>query len=511
MGINWENALRLAHKTSYLQAAQEICGIQFNKGKAEKLASHIRKEMMKIEASVLPKLPPRQLKKSEQQAYTLPAKPYKMDGTFSSHMLKFLERHSVGAYAERRVIEWEGKEITIEGGKLLPATKPMELGNQDDLKDWMLSEGWSPTYYNFKRGPDGKPERGRNGEYTKTSPKIQEAQKICPNLMEMQGELIQQIVKWLSLRNRQSVLAGWLANERLAFDGKLTAAVSGLTSTHRAKHSVVANLPKADGDVLLGKEMRELFCAEEGFVCIGYDASGIESRVEGHFVWRYPGGQEYALELINGDIHTKTAKSIFKTELIGIEPDKENPLFKPFRHKAKTLKYSTLYGAQVKKIAKTLNVSSERAEQIFDAFWKEAAPLAAFRGKLWQFWEYTGEKKWIVGIDGRRLWTRSKHSVLNTLFQNTGAVIMELSYAWMDRKLGGLTLRNGVPTYVYKGYEVKRRINYHDEALWTSSPDIADEIGQLGCKSIVWAGKYLKMNVPLAGDYKIGNSWSQVH
>ena len=88
---------------------------------------------------------------------------------------------------------------------------------------------------------------------------------------------------------------------------------------------------------------------------------------------------------------------------------------------------------------------------------------------------------------------------------------MDLSNAKMDKDLGGLTLRNNVPTYRYKGYDVKRRIYYHDEALWTSHVDIAEQIGMLGVNSIKWAGKHLNMNVPLDGDYKVGKSWAEVH
>lgn len=511
MKVQWENALRLANKTTALQAAQEIAGIRFDAEKARALLERIRCVMSEIEADVQPKLPPRALKKSEESEFTLPAKPFKMDGSFSHHMLKFLERHGIEANATERTLQWQGQTETIVGGKLLPATKPMTLSNQDDLKDWLLECNWKPTYWNFKKGADGKPERGKNGEYTKTSPKIQEAQKICPNLIEMQGDLIKQVVKWLSCRNRCSVLEGWLANERLAFDGRLTAGISGITNTHRVKHSVVANLPKADGDVLFGFEMRDLFCADEGEVCIGYDAAGIESRNEAHFCFKYPGGEEYARELLEGDIHTKTAIAVFKDKLGSIERHKDNPLFKPFRHKAKTLKYATLYGAQPKKIASTLNVSVKEAEAIYAAFWESAAPLAAFRDALWRFWETQGNKQWIVGIDGRKLHTRSKHSVMNTLFQNTGAVVMDLANAKMDKDFGGLIVRNNVPTYRYKGFDVKRRIFYHDEALWTAPLDIAEEIGIMGVNSIKWAGKHLKMNVPLDGEYKIGKSWAEVH
>ena len=138
MPVDWGAPLRLAQKATYLQAVQELNGIGFDQDKARALTLRIRKEMQEIEQEVLPQLPRRNLKKSEEAEYTIPSKPFKMDGTFSHYMERFLGKHSLVADAERRVLEWEGTEVTIEGGKLLPATKPMELGNQDDLKDWLL-------------------------------------------------------------------------------------------------------------------------------------------------------------------------------------------------------------------------------------------------------------------------------------------------------------------------------------------------------------------------------------
>lgn len=485
--------------------------MRFDVEKAQALKTHIEEEMARIEAIVKPQLPPRKLKKSEEAEWTLPKKPYKLDGTYSALMARFAERHGITLNSDRTMTLPSGASYPVIGGFLIPVTVPMDLGNAQDMKDWLLGQNWQPTFWNYEKGPDGKPKRGKNGQYVKTSPKIQENGRICPSLEAMQGELVRHLCKWLSYRNRLAVVEGWLENRRIPFDGRLTAGISGITNTHRVKHQVVANVPKADDSVLLGKEFRELFCADEGEVCIGYDAAGIESRVEAHFCYRYPGGPEYAEELLNGDVHTATAIRIFGVELDGIECDKENPEFKPFRHKAKTVKYAVLYGAQPRKIAATLDVSQQRGEEIYEAFWDAAPPLKQFKEQLLRFWEFRGGKRFVLGIDGRKLWTRSQHSVMNTLFQNTGAVVMEMAAVYMDAKLGGLTMLNGTPVYRYKGGIVKRRIQYHDEVLWTAPSGLAEEIGQMGIESIRWAGKKLGMRVPLDGDYKIGHSWKDVH
>lgn len=161
--------------------------------------------------------------------------------------------------------------------------KDKKTGQRIKIPDEHISR-WQPSLWNYKRGPDGKPIRDpKTRDLIKTTPKIQEAGKICPNLMEMEGDLVKLVVKWLSLRNRQSVLQGWLSNPRLQMDGRIGAGRTGIAATHRQKHKVIVNVPKASEKVLLGKEFRSLFICEEGTKIAAGDAAALEGRVQGHY------------------------------------------------------------------------------------------------------------------------------------------------------------------------------------------------------------------------------------
>lgn len=285
-------------------ALQALAGIRFDQEAARTLVERIQGEMKQIEDEVEPRLPPRKLKKSEQGAFTVPAKPFKKDGTLSATMEKFLERHGLSSSdvipgSGPPTFRWlDGSWHTVEAGALLPASMPMKLGNQEDLKDYLIAEGWVPTLWNLKKDERGKPIRDKKtGEYEKTSPKMQENGKLCPNLEALNGELVKGVVRWLSLRNRLSVVSGWLADPRLAHDACLSAGAAGITNTHRFKHVTVVNLPKAEDGVVMGKEVRSLFVARPGNVLVGYDAAAIENRVEADYVFKYPGGPEYAEEI----------------------------------------------------------------------------------------------------------------------------------------------------------------------------------------------------------------------
>lgn len=333
-------------KNFFLMSAQAITGWEFDKEYGLELVEHIQKTMKELEEKVEPQLPPRKLKKSEEKEYTMPAKPFKKNGEFSSHMLNFIEKHQGEVLPDGRV-KFFGVRYKVIAQTQIEMKMPMTLSNQDDLKDWFIEQGWQPTYWNYKRGPDGKPWRDPNtGKLVQTSPKIQEAQKICENLLEMDGDLVKDVVKWLSLRNRLSVLEGWLGNNRLALDGRLSTERTGITPTHRQKHSTVVNVPKASEKVLLGKEFRKLFKAKKGRLIAAGDAAALEGRVQGHYCFKYDGGIT-AEELLRGDVHSKNAKAFYPTQTVlydiaSAEFNKDDTGFKPYRDRSKNGYYALM-------------------------------------------------------------------------------------------------------------------------------------------------------------------------
>lgn len=504
MKTDWDTTFRLGNKSTFLFACQAWTGVQFDVVKANELQERIREEMAQIANEVEPKLPRRKLKKSEESEYTMPAKPFKKDGSLSVHMERFVEKHKGIVGSSLTGIVCYGKEYEIVGGTILDADAPMSLSNQDDLKDWFLRQGWEPTYYNIDKVTKKQ-----------TSPKIQEAQNICPNLLELDGDLVKQVVRWLSLRNRLAVLTTWLEDERLPYDGRLTADIAGIAASHRKRHSKIVNCPKAEDGVVMGKEMRSLFTVRPGHSLVTCDFAALEARVEAHYCYSCTDGEQYAKDLLEGDIHSKTAKGVWEEELKEFDLNsstfsKDDPKFKPFRSKAKNLRFASAYGAQPKKLSKMLGEPEARGRVLYDKFWKVSAPLAQLRDKLTLFWETEGQKKYIVGLLGAKVMTRSKHALVNTLFQHGGSVCMDVCESIVDKKLGGIQF-DEYPYYEFKGHKVRRVMEFHDEMSWEVPVDIACEFGVLLEDSIKETGKFLKMKVPLIGESKVAEDWSKTH
>ena len=263
-GDTWLHpSFRQMQKDYWLYSAQAHTGAKFHQERAKALVAHIEEKMAELKAQVDPELPPRPLKTAEQAFYKMPAKPYTKSGELSATMVKWLEKHS--ATLEDGIVKAYGLEVPLQAGEVLPVKLPMEIEDNTELKEWFLANGWKPheDFYNFKRDPDtGKPMRDDKGKIITTTPKIQHQGQICPNLLKIEGDIPKKVVKFLSYRNRKGVVEGWLSNWRLAFDGRISAEISGYAPTSRVRHRTVVNCPKADIKVLLGAEMRDLWVVD---------------------------------------------------------------------------------------------------------------------------------------------------------------------------------------------------------------------------------------------------------
>lgn len=508
-------SLLCMQKDYYLYSAQSYTGIKFNKKAAEDLVKEIDQEMLEIEEEVLPQLPPRPLKKTEEAFYTMPKNPFKKDGELSSHMLRFIEKHNLKINPVNQVLfnnEW----IDIESEKTLNVKLPMELKDGNDIKDWFVSQGWKPTMWNFKRDERGKPERNKNGEIITTTPKIQEAGKICPNLLELNGDLPKRIVRYLSLRNRKSVITGWLNHWRLNFDGRLPAEITGYTPTTRVKHSCIVNLPKASPEVLKGYEVRSLFIVEDNLRYVSADAAALENRTVADYTYKYDGGK-FADLVLNGDSHSFNAKIFFPKETENFDPsspdfNKDDPLFKPWRNKAKTGAYSLAYGASVKKFTNSLGLSEKAGKKAYESYWEVNKGLQSLKENVERYWELCGKKQYIISRDGQMLTARSKHLLVNLCGQSLGAKVISYTACMLDNRLGWLKIDDlGRPHYDYKGYRVARLAAFHDQLDFETEPEVSEEVGQMIVDLIKKSGQMLNMKVELDGEYKVGLNAAEIH
>jgi hypothetical protein len=390
----------------------------------------------------------------------------------------------------------------------------------------------------FYKGGEGLVDKlERKARALPTTPKLKDERgELCPSLELLKGELAGRIVKWLSLRNRRSVIkakdetkmTGWLNNPRLDIDGKLGAAYTGLTNTNRRKHTVVANIPKNDPDVLLGKEMRNLFTVPEGYWQIGTDASNLEGFVAAWLAWKFDNGAYY--EGLSGDPHTTNAEAYSRAagRTVG-------------RGEGKAITYGVMYGAQAPKVAAMLGITKDQGQAVISAFWDTNFGLKGAKEALEKYWKSTGNK-YIRGIDGRKIYTRSQHSLLNARIQSTGAILMDLAgVIWHEKCLDVGLLDKGVSRTVYyhdeyqqqvpdnlvrwKMFDTKEEAESYEVDKFILSGNVREftedgktqwgraycKAGELMVKAIEEATEKLGCPFDITGEYLMGKTWGQCH
>lgn len=516
---NWIHpSFRQLQKDYWLYSAQAYSGVKFSKERAVALLAHIDEKMAEIKAEVDPKLPPRPLKTAEQAFYRIPAAPFKKNGEFSANMIKWLEKHNAQVVDGK--IHAYGHVVDLKAGDILPIQMPMEIEDNTELKQYFLDSGWVPhdDFWNLKKDPNtGKPERDAKGNVIKTTPKIQHAGQLCPNLLKLDGDIPSKVVKFLSYRNRRGVVQGWLDNWRLDFDGRLSAEISGYAPTSRVRHRGVTNVPKADVKVLLGSEMRDLFTVEKGFWYGGTDAAALENRTLASYTYKYDDGK-FARMQTEGDPHSFNAFAFFphlhKDFDITNQENKEDPLFKPWRNKAKTGAYLLAFGGGAAKLASSLGLSKSAGQAAYDNYWKMNEGLGLLKENVEKYFETKGKGKLLPAIDGRLVSVRSKNVLLSCLGQGCGAIAMSYAACLMDTWLGDMYLDEKFrPYYLYKGKVVRRTSMVHDEYSWEIEDGIQEEIRDMTVKAIVRAGELLKLSLPLNGEGKLSyqGSWKDVH
>ena len=127
-----------------------------------------------------------------------------------------------------------------------------------------------------------------------------------------------------------------------------------------------------------------------------------------------------------------------------------------------TITGNCLYGASPGKLCKMLSLSPEEGEKLYEDYWDALPALKELKEKVEAFWESTGNS-YILGIDGRKLMARSKHSLLNLLFQGGGSIAVKYSLVLVSQRLAEIGALGDVfkDTHEESLEKVYQMIMYH--------------------------------------------------
>ena len=333
--------------------------------------------------------------------------------------------------------------------------KEFNLGSRQQIGDRLMRLGWKPKK---------KTDKGH----------VIVDEKVLSTITNIpEAKLIN---KYLMLQKRIAQVSSWI--EAVKEDGRVHGKViTNGTITGRMSHQApnMAQVPAVYSPY--GKECRELWVVDKKNKLVGVDASGLELRMLAH----YMNDKEYTNEIINGDIHTANQMAA------GLRS----------RDESKTFIYAFIYGAGSKKIGSIIGGSERDGERVKEKFLRATPSLRSLREKVDGVAK--SNRRWLKGLDGRKIIIRHPHAALNSLLQGAGSCVMKVALTLLDQYVINKRI---------KAYPV---VNVHDEFQYEVEEGRADEFGRLAVQAIKDAGRKLKLRCELNGQYKIGNNWAETH
>ena len=293
----------------------------------------------------------------------------------------------------------------------------------------------------------------------------------------------------------------WLKHSQAFKDSRIhgavitNACISGRCSHKRPNMAQVPSVGHT-----YGAECRALFHAPDGYTLVGADASGLELRALGAWLAHFDGGEYAKLVSTAGfDIHTYNAK------LFGIF-DGNGDIPKATRDLSKRLIYALLYGAGAKKVGSVIDITldefaqSRLGRKTIETFYQNLPAIKQLKDKID---ERITLKGYLVGIDGRRLQIRSRHSALNQLLQSTGAVSVKKATVILYQDLIAEGLKWG------KDFAFVAHI--HDEIQAVVKPEHVEVYKKLAIDSFRKSGEYFNLLCPFTGEAREGKNWMETH
>ena len=431
-----KDSIMLEHKVTYLLEEQKRNGFLFDYEKAMMLTSELSSK----------------LKETEDKVHET-FQPIWIDDKLITPKLK-----KDGQLSKQGLTEQEYTDI-IEGRLeqkpfMRKTLQEFNLGSRKQIGQRLQELGWKPNKFT----PTGQ---AIVDESTlKKIKHIKEAQLIADFLLYQKR--LAQVHSWIEAVNKTDNIV----HASVICTGAITGRMA-----HRSPN--MAQVPSVSSPY--GKECRACWTVPEGYKLVGIDASGLELRMLAH----YMADKEYINDIINGDIHTTNRK------FAGLKS----------RDEAKTFIYALIYGAGDEKIGRIINGSKDSGRALRERFLGSLPALRTLKQRV----DRASQKKYLKGLDGRKIIIRHKHAALNTLLQGGGAIVMKKALTLLDLDLKLNTI------------DAKIVANIHDEWQIEVKESQADYVGRAGVQAIKDAGIHYKMRCPLDGEYKIGGSWYETH
>lgn len=285
------------------------------------------------------------------------------------------------------------------------------------------------------------------------------------------------LLDYLSYGKLAPMIGSWI--EAADEEGRVHGYVNTIGAiTRRMSHSKpnLGQVPKR-GDK--GKRCRDCFTVADNMVLVGCDANSLEFRMLAHYL----NDPEFTELVCQGAFHE------FCMELLGIDN----------KDTSKTIEYAYLYGGQDPKLGSIVGGTALDGAELRARLEQGIPGLGDLIDRLKRIAKAGGMT--LPSLDGGRTRVRSMHSILNTLLQGGGAIVMKQGLVLSERALR----KEGL--YPHQ----KLVVQVHDEFQRESEVDVAEQVGECMRQGIIQTADVLQLRCPLDAEIKIGKTWKDTH
>lgn len=240
----------------------------------------------------------------------------------------------------------------------------------------------------------------------------------------------------------------------------------------------------------LGREIRKMFVAKEGYTLVDADYSQIELRVLAHMA-----NDETMINAFknNEDIHAVTA-----SQVLGIPIDK---ITKEQRSSAKAVNFGIVYGIGEFSLSQDLGISVKEAKAYIESYLEKYHGVREYMDKIKKQAKENGfvttmmnRIRYIPELKSTNFNLRQfgERAAMNTPIQGSAADIIKLAMVRVDNRL------------INEKMKSRLLLQVHDELIVEAHNDEIDEVKKILKEEMENA---VKLKVPLVVDMSEGHSW----
>jgi DNA polymerase-1 len=312
------------------------------------------------------------------------------------------------------------------------------------------------------------------------------------SLEKLKGQhpIIEHLLSYREVEKLRSTYGDGLLQE-VGPDGRIHATFNQTVARTGRLSSDQPNLHNIPVRSELGREFRRAFVPAPGFRLLVADYNQIELRCIAHLA-EDPGLVD---SFESGrDIHNETAARVF-----GVASDEVTV---EMRSKAKMVSYGLAYGMEAYGLGQRLNIPTEEAAEILDAYFVAFPSVKAYMERTVAEARERGYTETLFGrrrqipelaSSNFRIRQAGERQAMNAGIQGLAADIFKVALVRLDAALAAEVLQSRLILQV------------HDEVLLEVPPDEVDHVGKLVVDVMAGAAD---LRVPLAVNLSIGDSWA---